>query len=174
MQIFQVNHLIVILIGIDILFFVVLVLLFRQLRQIRQNSLLSKEIELFESLIRDSGETAGQFNVQLKGKVNFIKKLNQKLDKRINSLNLLLNRSNAVLSQYAETSVKDPLKQSLVESRRQKILKLAQGGDSVEAIATKLSIPRGEVQLTLNMQRNLGPKSTNDYSGCLVEGAGAN
>ncbi len=174
MQIFQVTHLIVILIGIDILFFVVLVLLVRQLRHIKQNSLLNNEIELFESLIRDSGETAGQFNEQLEGKVQFIEKLNQKIDKRIGSLNLLLNRSNLVLSEYAKTGAKGQGDQPQVKSRRPEILKLAQGGNSVEAIARKLAIPRGEVRLTLNMQRTLGFESTGGYSHHLAEGAGAN
>jgi DNA-binding NarL/FixJ family response regulator len=174
MQIFQVNHLIVILIGIDIIFFAVLVLLFRQLRQIKQNSLLSNEIDIFESLIRDSDETAGQFNEQLKGKVRFIKKLNHKLDKRIGSLNLLLNRSNLVLSANAQTSAEGRDKQQQVKSRRRKILEMAKDGNSVEAIATKLSIPRGEVRLTLNMQRTLGSESKGDYPQHLAKGTVAN
>ncbi len=174
MQILQVNHLIFILIGIDILFFGVLILLFKQLRQIKQNNLLTNEIELFESLIRDSDETAGQFNEQLKGKVQFIKKLNHKLDKRIGSLNLLLNRSNLALSAYTQTSTEGQDKQPQVKSRRRKILELAQDGNSAEAIATKLSIPRGEVRLTLNMQRTLGSESKGDYPQHLAKGTVAN
>jgi hypothetical protein len=151
MQIIETNHLISILIAIDIVFFVFLILFFRRLTHIRRNTLLVDEIETFEAIIRDSDETAGQFNQQLKNKVAFIKKLNRKIDKRINSLNLLLNRSNIVLSEYSNVRADDPPNDKDNQVRRQEILKLAKNGHPVEAIARKLAIPRGEVMLTLNL-----------------------
>jgi len=154
MQIIETNTLISILIAIDIVFFIFLILFFKRLSHIKKNTLLLDEIETFEALIRDSGETAGQFNQQLQNKVVFIKKLNQKLDKRINSLNLLLNRSNMVLSEYSQVAEGEAPHDTDSTGRRHKILKLAEKGHQIEAIARKLAIPRGEVLLTLNMHRS--------------------
>ncbi len=154
MQIIETNHLISILIAIDMVFFVFLILFFKRLTHIKKNTLLMDEIDTFEALIRDSGETAGQFNQQLQNKVTFIKKLNQKLDKRINSLKLLLNRSNLVLSEYSKHSEDDQSSEKDCKTRRREILKLAKAGHQIEAIARKLAIPQGEVMLTLNMVRS--------------------
>jgi len=151
MQIIETNHLLSILVAIDMVFFVLLILFFKRLAHLKRNTLLVDEIETFEALIRDSGETAGQFNQQLQNKVAFIKKLNQKLDKRIRSLNLLLNRSNIVLSEYSKHTPVNQLHDKQSKTRRQKILKLANQGQPSEAIARKLGIPRDEVMLTLNM-----------------------
>jgi len=174
MQIIETNHLISILIAIDIVFFVFLILFFKRLTHIRKNTLLLDEIETFEALIRDSGDTAGQFNRQLQKKVAFIKKLNQKLDKRINSLNLLLNRSNIVLSEYAKRTDGLVPNDTDKNARRKEILKLAQNGHQVEAIATKLSIPRGEVMLTLNMVGSDSAKPLNTLARQMVLEVDAN
>ncbi len=174
MQIIETNTLISILIAIDILFFVFLILFFRRLAHIRKNTLLLDEIETFEALIRDSGETAGQFNQQLKNKVAFIKKLNQKLDKRINSLNLLLNRSNMVIPKYSKVSEGDPSSTKDNQARRQDILKLAQDGHEIETIARKLAIPRGEVMLTLNLHRSDGAQPSNNFENHMVSEVNAN
>ena len=171
MQILEVNHLIGILIGIDIVFFIFLILLFKKLMRIKQNSLLENEIETFEALIRDSDKTAGQFNQQLKGKVQFIKKLTRKLDKRIGSLNVLLNRSNLILSDYAKTTETGPPDQLQAGSRRHEILKLAREGASVEAIARKLSIPRGEVMLTINIQGESGHMPVKTHENQMANGS---
>ena len=154
MQIIETNHLIGILIAIDIVFFVFLIFFFKRLSHIKKNSLLLDEIETFEALIHDSGETAGQFNNQLQNKVAFIKKLNQKLDKRISSLNLLLNRSNLVLSENSQQSECKQPSDKDCKTRRGEILKLAKTGHQIEAIARKLAVPRDEVMLTLNMCRS--------------------
>ena len=163
MQIIETNHLISILIAIDMVFFVFLILFFKRLSHIKKNTLLLDEIETFEALIRDSGETAGQFNQQLQNKVAFIKKLNRKLDQRINSLNLLLNRSKIVLSDYSQQSESDPPNNHDNKARRQEILKLARSGHPIEAIARKLAIPRGEIMLTLNMHDSQSAKPLNRF-----------
>jgi ketosteroid isomerase-like protein len=153
MLIFEVNFLISILIGIDIVLFVFLILLFKRFNRIKQNALLDNEIRVFESLIKDSDITAGQFNEQLKDKVQVIKKLDRKLDKRIAGLKMLLNRSDMVLAEHTTNAASHVKSGGRYNSRRLDILKLYKDGQSIEAIARELSIPQGEVMLTLNMYR---------------------
>ncbi len=174
MQIIETNHLISILIVIDMVFFVFLFFLLTRLSHIKKNALLMDEIETFEALIRDSGETAGQFNQQLKNKVAFIKTLNQKLDKRISSLNLLLNRSNIMLSDYAKPAQADRTQDKNAQTRRQEILTLAKNGFKIETIARKLSIPRGEVMLTLNMVRSDASQPGDQFENQMANKVNAN
>lgn len=173
MLIFEVKYLIGILIAIDIVFFIFLIMLFRRFNHIRKNTLLDNEIKTFESLIRDSDETAGQFNEQLKDKKQLIEKLNKKLDKRISSLKVLLSRSDILLSESSTQNGSDDAIDKKQVSRRHDILNLAKDGKQIGEIAQKLSIPHGEVLLTLNMSRKISEQSKNTITNQMGNEAGA-
>jgi DNA-binding NarL/FixJ family response regulator len=116
------------------------------------NASLSEEINTFESLVREADNTAAQFNRQLHEKHRTIELLNNKLDKRIHSLNLLVGRADAAISRYTSPPVENSHNGNHTGSRQAEILALSQKGLGVEEIAQKLSIQRGEVTLILNMQ----------------------
>lgn len=152
MQIINIHALIGILIAIDVLLFGFVLLLLKRSSHTNRNATLSEEIMTFEALVREADNTAVQFNKQLQDKHQTVNNLNDRLDKRIHSLNLLVNRADAAFSRYTSPPVEDHPAGPGTGSRQTAILELTKKGFSIEEIARKLSIQRGEVTLVLNMK----------------------
>jgi hypothetical protein len=153
MNIIEIKYLIVALIGIDIVFFVFFIVLIKRLSSLRRNRIFGKETQMFESLIKDADKMAGQFVSQLKAKNQFINRLNEQLDSRIASLNILLNRSSVLLSSYNHPKKSDKALPGSPSSRRSEILALAGDGYDITEISKKLSLSKGEVMLVLNLNK---------------------
>ncbi|MBF0377714.1 MAG: hypothetical protein HQK72_09560 [Desulfamplus sp.] len=156
-------------------------------------------IDLVEPLVKDSKSKAALFEQQIKDKQRIIKKLNDTLDSRIISINLLLSRAEVILNSKdksiyqnqsnpnrrlnnndagihtntqnllnsgirgAVSGFYDPkwlneddsngnnFEDSLID-QQQKIIELYKQGLGIDAIASKLSVPRGEVQLVISLK----------------------
>jgi len=106
-------------------------------------------IEMIEPLLKEAESAAETFGEQLKEKNRLINNLNESLDTRIISLNLLLNRSESYLSQGSVESLNH---RNHVYDQQASILKLSRKGVDAETIAKKLSMPRGEVDLVMDLQ----------------------
>jgi len=152
MQIINIHTLVGILIAIDVLLFGFVLLLLKRSRRTNRSATLSEEIMTFEALVRESDHAAVQFNKQLQEKHQAVKTLNDRLDKRIHSLNLLVNRADAAISRYTSPPGEDHPAGAGADSRQTAIRELTKKGFSIEEIARKLSIQRGEVTLVLNMK----------------------
>jgi hypothetical protein len=153
MSLIYLKSLILAEIGIDIAIVVLFIFLIRRFKRPDNGKSPDKEIEIFESLITDAGKIATQFEEQLAGKHRVIKSLNEQLDKRITGLNLLLNRADVLLSSHGkETGEADDKKASL-RKKEEEIVALAGKGHKIEEIATKLSIPKEEVSLVLDLKK---------------------
>lgn len=109
---------------------------------------------MYESLLIDAKDVSGEFNEQLKEKHHLIKKLNEKLDEKIMSLNVLLSRVDSVLSNHldSEDTKNDPVS---FNSQEEEIIKLASQGCDCENIAHTLSIQKGEVMLVLDIRKKI-------------------
>ncbi|MDY6906225.1 MAG: hypothetical protein SWH61_16260 [Thermodesulfobacteriota bacterium] len=106
---------------------------------------------MIEPLLTEAEQTAGAFDRQIKEKHQAIQRINETLDARIISLNLLLNRAgDAGLQGFDGSSEEDP--QSVFEQQK-KILGLHKKGTSPAAIARRLEIPKGEVELVINLKK---------------------
>jgi peptidoglycan hydrolase CwlO-like protein len=152
MLIFDIKYLVGALIGIDIVFFVIIIRLLNRFRYFKRNASLGKEIETFESLIKDTDQMVLQFNKQLEEKHHFIDTLSAKLDKRISGLKLLINRADILLSNADRPETTDSNAENNLNSHQTAIMNLSRQGFSTQEIAQKLSIQRGEVTLVLNMK----------------------
>lgn len=108
---------------------------------------------MFESLITDAGKMATQFEEQLTEKHRVIKKLNEQLDTRITKLNLSFNRADLLLSSHGKGNVEADDKGVSLKKKEEEIAVLAGKGHKIEEIATKLSIPKEEVSLVLDLKR---------------------
>ena len=151
MALFDLKFLMFMQIGIDVAIVVVFILLIKKLKTFKRDSSLNQGLTIFESLLTDADNTAIQFKEQLAEKNLLINKLNKKLDKKIMSLNVLLNRADALLSDQIQTS--DAGEPSILSvSQEKEIIRLAQKGHNLESIADMLSIPKGEVMLVLNLK----------------------
>ncbi|MCK5570973.1 MAG: hypothetical protein KAJ15_14725 [Spirochaetes bacterium] len=92
-------------------------------------------------------------------KKHMIKKLNQQLDKRIKSLNVMLNKADALLFDNRRYGITD---QGSFGSQKKEILKLAKQGGNIECIADTLSIPREEVMLVLDLKKKISQASSKE------------
>ena len=61
MNIIEIKYLIVALIGIDIVFFLFFIVLIKRLNSLKRDRNFEKETRIFESLIKDADNMAGQF-----------------------------------------------------------------------------------------------------------------
>ena len=154
MSFIDLKFLILAQIGIDFAIVIFFVLLIRKLRPINNAKSLHKGTKMFESLLVDADKISGQLREELEEKHQLINDLNEKLDKRVMSLNVLLNRADALLSSYdrgpADATKDNPI---FFKSQEKEILKLAKKGIDLEKIAQILTIPKGEVKLVLDLSK---------------------
>lgn len=120
--------------------------------QIEENKLSGESVEqvfsLLEPLLKEAESSAAVFESQILEKKQLIKQLNEKLDSRIISLNLLLNRADACL-------MNNPgLKTDIdVAGIQEAILSLYEGGYSTDAIAKELAISGKEIDLVIDLKK---------------------
>jgi len=142
-------------IGIDIVIIVVFLMVARRFRYSSRRELSEKTIKTFESLFADADKTAEQFKKQLEEKHRLIRTVNEQLDKRISSLHTLLQRADALLSSQAHQEGEAQETPFYLHSQEKLIIELADGGYHAEEIAKRLSIPKGEVKLVLDLKKKL-------------------
>lgn len=149
MALFDLKLLIFMQIGIDVAIIVVFIFLIKRLKTFDGQSSLNQGLSIFESVLTDADKMTAQFKEQLAEKNLLINKLNKELDKKIMSINVLLNRADVLLSDQMQTG-EDSASPSTHEKE---IIKLAQQGRDLESIAESLSIPKAEVMLVLKLRK---------------------
>jgi hypothetical protein len=147
---FDLKYLITVLISIDILLMAVCVFLILKIRLIPKTEVFERGIKIFESMIGDADEVSGQFQEQIRIKYSQIKNLSVQLDNRIDSLNIMLNRADILLSE-GKSVPKVNLPAGSILNRQNEIVELAGKGCSVEEIANRLLISKGEIKLILDL-----------------------
>jgi hypothetical protein len=152
MSFIELQSLILAQIVIDIAIIIVFLVVLRRFRFPHKGPPLDKAVRVFESLLVEANKTAQQFKGQLEEKHSLIKSLNEQLDKRILSLNMIFNRAEVLLSRHRRNaSVQtNPVDH---DSHKGKIIELAEMGYKAEHIAKKLAIPKAEVKLVLDVKR---------------------
>lgn len=145
-------------IALDLTIVFVFVFLLWKLRHFNKSASFDKTLKLFESFLAEADTTALAFKGQLEEKQHLVKRLNDQLDNRITSLNILLNRADVLLSSGSNQDIHDSEFSVSLNSQPTKILEMAEDGHSAEEIATTLSIPKEEVNLVLDLRRRNLPK----------------
>jgi len=153
MSFIELKLLILAQIGIDVIIVAFFVFLIKKLKYSNNKHPLEKPMEVFESLLTEADKTADQFKEQLEEKHHLINKLNEQLDKRIISLNVLLNRADVLLSSQGNKAVEAEGKPISLDHPQTDIIQLAQKGHGVDKIADLLSIPKEEVKLVLDLKK---------------------
>ena len=123
-------------------------------------------MELLEPLVKDSRDAAIQFDEQIKDKKRLIKSLNDALDSRIININLLLSRADAMQKKIEERQAESGrmladlsreetvvVSAGALENQQHQILKMYHQNYDIDTIAQELSIPRGEVQLVVDLKK---------------------
>lgn len=139
---------------IDIGIVIAFIFLIKRLRTRPAGSSSDSRLKIFESVLADAEKTATQFNRQLEEKNQLIHKLNKQLDQKIMSINVLLNRADAMLAGRSPTD--SQMEKPMVSSGQgQEIIKLAQAGRDIDTIADTLAISKGEVMLVLDLKKKM-------------------
>ena len=126
----------------------------------------AKEVlALLEPLVEESRLVADSFGEQIREKRKISKDLNDALDARIISINLLLTRASKVLKELEEQQERIRQTSSMVDAARppvqnnfnvldqqNQIIDLYYRKEKVQNIAEKLSIPEREVQLVVDLK----------------------
>lgn len=121
-------------------------------------------IQMLEPLMQEAHKTAIRFDEQIKEKKRLLKELNDALDTRIININLLLSRAETLHKKLEEkpkqpsqmpAAAKAPLypsSQSVVDQQNE-IIALYNNQTDIDSIAQQLSIPKGEVQLVIDLKK---------------------
>ena len=112
-------------------------------------------IEILEPLVKDSRKAAISFDEQIKEKKRLIKELNDALDSRIISINLLLSRADALQKKLEKKKIQPVLNLSsnAVLDQQNQIIEMYQQNFDIDSIAQQLSIPKGEVALVIELKK---------------------
>ncbi len=113
-------------------------------------------IEIIEPLVKESKKVALTFDEQIKEKKRLIKELNDALDSRIISINLLLSRADALQKKMEEKQDRSRFQSSsasTVFDQQNQIIDMYNQNIDVDSIAQKLSIPKGEVLLVIDLKK---------------------
>ena len=155
MSFIQLHFLILAQIGIDIAIIIFFIFFLRSLRYANASKSFNKVAKTFESLLTDADNVAERFREQVEEKHSLLKSLNEQLDKRIISLDVLLNRADVLLSSKGKRASEGNYKPAFLGSQQTEIMGLAKKGYGVEEIANMLSLPKGEVKLVLDLKERL-------------------
>ena len=125
----------------------------------------SEIIEMLEPLVEESRKAAISFNKQIKEKKRLLKGLNDALDSRIININLLLSRADALQKKLEEKQAMagQTFSQSreshfnpspgVVFNQQNQILEMYDQNFDIDAIAQRLAVPKGEVQLVIDLKK---------------------
>lgn len=149
----ELNLLIFALIGLDTIIIILFIFLIRRLKHFNKMKSFHRTVKMYESLIRDTDKVTAEFREQMGKKHHLIRKLNEQLDKRIIDLNSLLNRADVLLSSRRNKVADKNGNMVNYRNQQMEIMALAEEGRSAEEIANRLSIPKEEVKLILNLTK---------------------
>lgn len=131
-------------------------LFFQQRRDaihISQKSVEAAKTEVLSQLaplLKEAQSVADTFEEQMAEKKLIVSDINDALEKRVSSLTLLLNRADAMVSVKKEPQPAEETRQRITDAKS-RILELTQKGADIDTIADRLSLPKGEVALVVNL-----------------------
>jgi len=125
----------------------------KELKQVSGSA--SDIMELLEPLVKESRKAAISFDEQIKEKKRLLKELNDALDSRVISINLLLSRADALQKKLEERKIQFNLNSSSnsVLDQQNQIIEMYNQNFDIDSIAQRLAIPKGEVQLVIDLKK---------------------
>ncbi|MGM0653952.1 MAG: hypothetical protein ACQETR_01305 [Thermodesulfobacteriota bacterium] len=135
----------------------------RKKAQVVAMEVLTETSEMIEPILEASKDAAMEFERLVQEKQTLTRKLDQSLDSKIISINLLLSRANTLYTQLENqhNSLLNALpkggsalfqQETDVLDQQQRIIDLYYQKMDVDTIAERLSIPKGEVALVIDLK----------------------
>ena len=150
---------------VDLLLIILFIVLMRQLKAGRAKRASSDSEPLpqaLEPLLKEGRKVARQFEAQLEEKQRLVRRLNERLDNRIISLNLLLGRAEGCLASHEKESWGEDGQHRHVCDLQQEIIGLGKKGLAPQEIANRMGISKGEVTLVLELKRKFQEMEKNN------------
>jgi uncharacterized membrane protein len=141
---------------IDLCLIILFIIIVGQLRAARgrpKSFRLEQVTKAVEPVLKEAQEVAKQFETQLKEKQRIVKRLNERMDSRIISLNLLVTRTEGCLGSGGNVSGDKATFQRDVFDLQQQIMRLSEKGLDAPHIADRLAVSKGEVTLVLDLKK---------------------
>ena len=141
---------------VDLLLIILFIVFMRQFRAAKarqESSGIAAFPQVLEPLLKEAEKVAGQFETQLKEKQHLVRRLNEQLDSRIISLNLLLTQAEVCLASHEKESWGENRQYKHVYDLQQEIIDFGEKGLSPQEIANRVGISKGEVRLVLELKR---------------------
>ena len=143
-------------IAIDLCLIILFIIFVRQSRAAngrRKSTRVEQITGSVEPVLKEAQQVASQFETQLKEKQAIVKRLNERLDSRIISLNLLVNRADKCLTSSENVGGEKAAFHTDIHGVQQQIMGLAEKGFDSERIASDLGVSKGEVALVLDLKK---------------------
>lgn len=150
---------------IDIAFFVVILLLLRQLnkRMARKPGADSATVEELKKLMTDSQNSTDQFLRTVQESEERLNKLARQLDNREKRIVILIEKAESLIQQMASQQVKVESVGSGGEKYEQ-IIRMVRQGLSREDVAKRLGVTMGEIDLVVELERAREAVHQKDFS----------
>lgn len=142
-------------VAVDLLLIILFIIFIKQFKSARAGPASSGVEPLpqaLEPLLKEAEKVAGQFDAQLREKQRLVKRLNEHLDSRIISLNLLVNRAEVCLASHEKGSWQEKKGHRHVYDLQEEIIALGEKGFAPQEIADRIGISKGEVTLVLELK----------------------
>lgn len=136
-----------------IIFFIIFMRQFKAAKSKQTSSGVEPLRQVLEPLLKEAKKVAGQFETQLKEKQRIVRRLNDHLDSRIISLNLLLNRAEVCLASHDKESLGGNNPHRHIYDVQQEVIALGKKGLGPQEIAKRMEISKGEVTLVLELKK---------------------
>ncbi len=153
MSLIELKLLIWALIGIDFVIVVVFVYLIIKFKNINNNKSLDSALKMLESLLIDADKITVEFREQLAEKQDFLRQLNEQLDKKIMGANHLLEKADSYNHSRGAGYSGNDSGTYFGKDKQKEIVNMADKGRKVEEIANSLSLPIEEVKLVLDLNK---------------------
>jgi len=160
MNYIELNHLILLQVAIDFIIFIMFILLIRRLRFADKDSSLNAKLKLYEALLADANNMSLKFNEMLQEK-KIVKTLSAHLEKKVKSINSMLNRTDALLIKN-RIGNQDACDKDSFKNHQEEIVQLAKEGFDLDYIADYLSVPKEEVMLVLDLKKRISRLSSKE------------
>ncbi len=136
-----------------VLIFAIVLLLFR-LRQVKADGRLQAGVDGLEAVLNEAHRASEAFQRQLAQKQSLASRVVETLDAKIVSLNLQLNRADMILKS-SDGKTQAAAEPAAMHRHRRRIVQMAESGRAPADIARRLSVPKEEVRMVLELTRRL-------------------
>jgi hypothetical protein len=149
----QANILTLLQVSLDLLLAVLVIVLLTKKPKSVNLSAYTELTASLEKIISETTQLAADFEVNLQERHKLIQQITSQLDSRIKEAKIVCGQMETLQHSAEQVARQEPVKRN---ADHQEVLRLARKGLSIEAVASQLRKPVGEVELILKLNKLSG------------------